>query len=152
MTAALRAWNEDFRPFRVDDFARRIRVPAEGFRYEFNERQSPYAVLADFDGNGWRDAALYGVSGDSVHLVAVLDDSAAARVDRIESWPSGFQERGKLDTFLWYVGAGRLSVPWDDPDSTVTLSRPGIVLVYFEKAAITHYFSDGRWQSIVTGD
>jgi hypothetical protein len=153
MRLALHEFDREFRVLERKDFAREIVEPQPGWRYPFDEHQEPWAVLADFDGDGDRDAALLGSSGKTLKLLVVWADSSEPQAAslRERAWDSRV-ERRHLDEFLQHRPAG--PVPWagGDEDTTFTIPHDGVELVYFEKAAVTRYYDGDVWREIVTGD
>lgn len=131
---------------------------AGGWSYPWDARQSPVAVLADFDGDGRDDVALLQRSSGGGRAVAVLDTRPAPTVHVFHEWTrSALGETGPTAFYLVRYPAGRHEVPDFDGTgagtaSTVDLPNEGITVSYYGKAATTHYFKDGRFQKMTTAD
>lgn len=70
---ALRNYNPDFKIWEQNEYK-----PEVIGLYSFSARQSPSAILGDFNGDGYIDAALSGRNKTSSVLLAVLSDSATS--------------------------------------------------------------------------
>lgn len=128
-----------------------------GFRYPWSEREAPFAVFADFDGNGTRDAVLLQRSADTGRVVAVLDVPPRPRVVELRRWARmDAGESGPMTSFyLRLHPAGAMHVPdfgGGKGDTTIVLAREGVTVAYFGKAARTFWYEDGRFESRTTAD
>ena len=165
MYNALQAWNPEFEPYRLRDFALRVRrgvSSAYGLSSE-TDKQALFTALGDFDGNGDRDAALLGHAGTRAYLVAVLARGTEAKVDVLESWePDPKERRAGLELFLSHVPAGARMTglgqmrtkPTADgkgttsvPDTSLFLGRPAFNLGRDRISEIVYYHDGGIWKS-----
>ena len=127
-----------------------------GFRYPWSERQAPFAVIADFDGNGANDVVLLQRSPEMGRVVAVLDVPPRPRVIELRRWArADAGEGGPMTSFyLMLQPAGAMHAPdfGSGVDTTITLRREGVVVAYFGQAARTFWYEDGRFESRTTAD
>ena len=123
----------------------------------WGEREAPFAVLADFDGNGRRDAVLLQRSPDEGRVVAVLNDLPKPRVVELRRWArTDAGDAAPLTGFyLRLHPAGTLRVPdlgGGGGDTTVTLTHEGVEVVAYGQAARTYWYADGDFTSLTTAD
>jgi hypothetical protein len=157
---ALAADGAGFTAFGPADVHPEIVRGTGGWSYPWNDRQAPWAVVGDFDGDGRRDAALLQRSSDAIRAVAVLDTPAAPTVHELQRAAFGALGKGAGEPSEFYLTlhpAGPRSVPdfggeRGGRDSTVTLPNEGITVAYFGKAAATHYHAGGRFHRLTTAD
>jgi len=159
MTRELAAEDTSFKTLTPFEFVYEIvrTDPVDGaWRYSYNGRESPFAVIADFDGDGNDDVALLQRSQTKGRVVAVLDRGDEPRVVLVKEWErvtSG--DVGKSGFYLSLFRAGPYHVPdfgGSGIDTTVTLAHEGIQVSNYGKAATTYYWTDERFASVVTGD
>ena len=125
--------------------------------YPWTAREAPFAVIADFDGNGSKDVALLQRSEGEGRAVVVLDVPPRPRAVELRRWSrADAGESGPLTSFyLRLHRAGLMRVPdfgGSGADTTVTLPREGIEVVAWGKAAKTYWYSNGRFESVTTAD
>ena len=140
------------------DFGPEILGGSGGFAYPWSAREAPFAVIADFDGNGARDVALLQRSDKEGRAVVVLDVPPRPRVVHLRRWArSAAGDTGELSAFyLRLHPAGTIRVPdfggSGAGDSTVTLVHEGIEVVAYGQAARTYWYDNGDFASIGTAD
>jgi hypothetical protein len=129
-----------------------------GWPYPFTPREAPFAVIADFDGNGTNDVALLQRTEFDARAVAVLDVPPRPRLLTLRRWRrADAGETGPLSPFyLRLHPAGTIRVPdlggGAAGDSTVTLPREGVQVVAYGQAARTYWYSNGDFVSLQTAD
>jgi hypothetical protein len=158
MTQALAAGDSGYATLGPFDFVSSI-SPGDAtdgaWRYSYNGREAPFAVIADFDGNGRDDVALLQRSPEGGRVVVVFDDSAP-RVAIAKSWlrmTAG--DTGKSGFYLSLFREGPYRVPdfgGAGVETTVTLAHEGIEVSNFGKTATTYYWTGERFESVTTGD
>jgi hypothetical protein len=131
MRLALYDYDHGFRILERRDFVAQV-IKAKGWDYPFDQAQEPWAVLEDFDGDGRRDAALLGTSGDSLKLLFVSGDSISPRVESIHARQLG--PHGWRGPIPWYLRQWRPHFPVG--------SKKGVELVFLRNAALTYVCYD----------
>ena len=147
MTQALAAGDSGYATLTPCDFVSEI-VPGDAtdgaWRYSYNAREAPFAVIADFDGDGSDDVALLQHSLDAGRVVVA---KAWERTTAGDTGKSGF--------YLSLFRAGPYRVPdfgGSGIDTTVTLAHEGIQVSNYGKAATTYYWTGDKFASVATGD
>ena len=159
MTQALAAGDSGYATVTPFEFVKSI-VPGDAgdgtWHYAYNGREAPFAVIADFDGDGRDDVALLQRSPETGRVVVVFDDPDHPRVAIAKAWArvtSG--DVGKSGFYLSLFRAGPYRVPdfgGSGFDSTVTLPHEGIQVSNYGKAATTYYWTGDKFESVQTGD
>jgi hypothetical protein len=151
---------EGFATLSPFDFVKEI-VPGDttggGWRYPYDGRQAPFALVADFDGDGRDDVALLQRSNEGGRVAVVLDPRPAPRVFILRAWTNAATgETAKTGFYLTRFPAGRFKVPdyggSGDTSQVAELAHEGIQVSNYGKAATTYYWSDGQFRSVTTGD
>jgi len=113
-------------------------------------------VRADFDGDGHEDAALLQCSSTEHRFVVVLDRAPDPLCIELSRWKrEGKDNRVRLGVYLQRLPAGAIDLPnWDtgEVDTTIILAHDAVEFVTFGKAADAYFWSDGRFQEMVTMD
>ena len=160
MTKELLATDPSFTTLTPFDFVSDI-VPghtADGaWRYSYNGREAPFAVIADFDGDGNDDVALLQRSQAKGRVIAILDRGDEPRAVVVKEWDRMTAgDAGKSGFYLSLFRAGPYTVPdfggTGDTSRTVTLAHEGIEVSNYGKAATTYYWTDEHFESVTTGD
>jgi hypothetical protein len=158
MTLALADENAGYTTLTPQDFVAEI-VPgtAGGWSYPYDDRQAPFAAIADFDGDGRSDVALLQRSNLGGRAAVVLDAQPAPRVVELRAWTNAATgESGKTGFYLTRFPAGRFKVPdyggSGDTSQVADLAYEGIQVSAYGKAATTYYWTDGQFRSVTTGD
>jgi hypothetical protein len=157
MERALEASGRGFRTYAVADFDTAIVRESPGWRYPFDPSQAPFGVIGDFDGDRRWDAALLQRSASEFRSVVVLDRTPSPEVVELSrtTLAAAELEDGQVWWFLMRVAPGSIPVPnWETGavDTTIELGHDALEMVYFEKAAVMHYYVDGRFLEIATAD
>jgi hypothetical protein len=161
MTAALAADVKSFTTLTPFDFAAEIVPGTSGWSYPYDSLQAPFAVIADFDGDGRDDVALLQHNARGGRAAVVLDTAPAPRVLVLRSWVWNVLENSRSDPgperfYLTRFPAGRFRVPdfggSGDTSQVADLAHEGVELAYFGKSATTYYWSDGAFRSVTTSD
>jgi hypothetical protein len=125
--------------------------------YEYDGRQAPFPLIADFDGDGRDDVALLQRSPARGRVIAVFDVIDAPRLVFVTSWDrmrSG--DAGKSGYYLSRFRAGPYKVPdfagSGDTTSTVTIAHESIEVSNYGKTATTYYWTGENFESVTTGD
>jgi len=107
---------------------------------------------ADFNGDHQPDYALLLKNTDDQYAVWVLQSQAgtyqAIQLYQLEA------NNLPLSTGIELLPAGQLNYMDLDADDnkTIQLQQPAIQVVFFEAAAETYYWKNGKYQSVTTGD
>lgn len=161
MTQALADEHTEFRTLTPPEFLDDIVPGKSGWSYPYDSRQAPFAVIADFDGDGRMDVALLQQNVRGGRAAVVLDRTPAPRVLVLRTWvwdvlPNTRSDPGPFRFYLTRFPAGRFRVPdfggSGDTSQVADLAHEGVELSYFGKAATTYYWSDGAFRSVTTSD
>ncbi|MBT9586140.1 FG-GAP repeat protein [bacterium] len=114
--------------------------------YKFSDRQLPWAVLGDFNGDGKTDLVVDGHSGAHFLRLAFLSPGYTVTVVEKGQWTAGDHW-----TYLKHMPPGVHDMPIGD-QKTVTLKSDAFCEVFPEKAAIMHYWKGGRFQEYYLSD
>jgi hypothetical protein len=148
MTTALAASTPGFSPYHTDWFTPEVRArftelyPAAG-----RGCTSPSAVFADFNGDGFVDAALLGAKGDTQALIALLSNQTGYRVEELQVG-STLVSKGEMTNFLLVAAAGT-PLP-DAPGAPPRLAMPGVVFNGGTWGPDYFYVHDGAWLSALS--
>jgi hypothetical protein len=139
------------------DFGPEILSGTGGFTYPWSAREAPFAVTADFDGDGRLDVAVLQRSTTHGRAAVVLDAEPQPRVAELRRWArSDAGDTGALSPFyLQLHPAGTMRMPdfgGTGSDTTVTLAHTGIEVVAYGQAARTYWYENGRFTSLTTAD
>jgi len=152
---AIRGYNPDFQIRRQADY-----LPSLLKQYPFSNRQLPFAVIGDFNGDGRNDVVLQGHDKTNELLIAVLSSSSGPSVMEImksalvdpktESYGMGDHNEYGLWVYLTFVPRGMVDSPFSN--RPLKLSTDAFELNYFEKASVLYYLSGWKFQKYVTSD
>ena len=155
MTDAIRRFDPSFAPWSDGDYLPEIR---EFYRY--TERQTPFAVLGDINGDGRIDAVLDGRTRSRSVLLAVLSrrNGYTARVvqqadliDPKTNWyGSGIRRQYGKDSFLTHVGPQRIKSTYET--MPLVLRHDAFEINFWERAASIYFYRKGRFQSYTSSD
>ncbi len=114
--------------------------------YKKSERQLPYAVIGDFDGNGRTDAALLcETRGKIKHLVA-LEQNGQYKLYELGT----FEPRKPFTIAIYYSRPRTVESHWMKEPLTIT--HDSILVGVFESSAWIHYWHDGQFKSYTLSD
>jgi hypothetical protein len=146
MHDALQAVAPGFEAFRRRDYSRDIRQ-----YLRLNELTIPlFAVVGDLNGDGRKDAVVHGVRDSGVVIVAVLNNRSGARAVEIRRHRDFDPQNRRLGTYLVHQPPETIRSEWEE--QPLQLRNDAFVIVYFEKAAMLHYYRDGKFLEYVTAD
>jgi hypothetical protein len=139
MKAAVVAYDATFEPFPDSYF------DAEYVgNYEYTERQAPFAVIGDMNGDHVTDVIVLG-HGKHDALLAILSEGKKFRVVELEKvWgPDAYlrlQERGRVE--------------WHDAlePAPLTLETDAYIVGIADKAATVYYWRNGKFEQYAIGD
>lgn len=141
MKAALRQYDPSFTPFTYRDYH-----PDIFQTYDFNKKQSLFAVIGDFNGDGIQDVALHGRSQGRTVIVCIL--SKEGKFEALEVTPTEPRWKNGLEAFL----AFRIKVLSDASSDRQTSINDAFELVSFRRKAALYYFKDGEFTADETVD
>jgi hypothetical protein len=117
--------------------------------YDCTSRQTPWAVVGDFDGDGLQDVIVDGHAGEPCYRLCAW--GASAHVDTIFGKVGDRRRGGRpFHSVLMYAWPGEQRSGCSD--STVFIFCDGYVDDIFERAASTWYWQDGKWHGFVSSD
>jgi hypothetical protein len=116
--------------------------------YQFTSRQTPWAVLGDFDGDGRQDLIVDGHVGDRFYRLCVWG-RVPARVDTLSTKLWG-RSGTPFHDVLMYAPPGDQSSNFSDDQ--VFVFTDAYVDYLFERAGVTWYWQDGRWNPFGSSD
>jgi len=127
------------------------------WHYDYDGRQAPFAVIADFDGDGRADAALLQRSKTRGRVVVIFDRDRSPQVATVKEWSRVTAgDAGRSGFYLSRFPAGPYKVPdfggSGDTARTVTLEHEGIEISNYGKAATTYWWTGEKFDSVTTGD
>jgi len=152
---AIRIYNPEFQIRKQADY-----LPSLLKQYLFSNRQLPYAVIGDFNGDGRKDVVLQGCDKTSDLLIAVLSSNSgpgvmeimrSKRVDpQTEFYGMGDHNEYGMWVYLTLVPRGVIASPF--AKNPLKLSTDAFELNYFEKASVLYYLDGPRFLKYITGD
>ena len=143
----------EFKPYQLADY-----LPPILDQYDLNEHQAPFAVWADFNGDGVDDLIVHGKTGRETLELAVLSTGQGYRCEVLECAPiseeTGYEVSGKRyfgrTLFLEYQSPGPIESRYEK--STLLLKEPAVQLTVFLKASWILFYRQGAWETYTTGD
>jgi hypothetical protein len=156
MEHALERTGPGFRTYAIAEFDSQIVNVWPGWSYHFDPSQAPFGVIGDFDGDRRWDVALLQRSPKESRFVVVLDRDPVPEVVELKRDP--LSPEAMNETLWWFlvrIPPGSIPLPnWDTGtvDSTLELGNDAVEIVYFEKAAVMHYYVDGKFVEVATAD
>lgn len=157
MEKALHEFDPDFEIWSQTDFIPLIRNQV----FDFNLKQTPSAVIGDFNGDGIKDIALFGHNQTDSRIISIVSDGNAFKAYEIASFKQmdpedqwivvgpDTKEHG-LQIYITYHPPGFIESPYEEKG--LDLKTDAIEIIYFEKAATLVYFEKGAFHEYVTAD
>lgn len=132
MEDALDRYNRDFDPWGLNDYGGLLRT-LDDREYAFSSRQTPWAVIGDFNGDGRYDIALSGRDDRDALVVLILSNGQRKyRAVELESEPYDPDDpRSVRPALLQYLYPGHYVI--DDP----RLRRPREIIVDLPAVQVT---------------
>jgi|SRR5688500_9732929 len=157
MWAALEKHVPNFTIYRFDEFEPSLFRPGLGRHSEVTDRQSPFAVVGDFNGDRIRDVIVNGCTPTSCGLIAVL--SHRKRFVAADVGPPLPQARGyprpndvPMETVLRLVRPGVIHSPHLEGKPLV-LKTDAVEDIFVGKGSGVYYYSgSGSFEYYATGD
>jgi len=123
--------------------------------YPFSERQAPFAVVGDFDGDHHPDVLLDGTAGGRAVTLAVFTTGTGARAVNMGTGQAGARPLQAYWSLLPVRDASgrshaRVTSPYERKHTT--MSGDGLVRTYWEKAATLYYYREGEFRQYAVGD
>jgi hypothetical protein len=117
----------------------------------------PYAVIADFNGDGRRDVVLDGQSPTRIRRIVLLSDRTGFRALLLgdqprDAGPEVPPGSGQRTIYLSYVAPGRIDSSPELEDSAMVLQHDAFEVGYWEQAAVVYYWNGRTFAEYVTGD
>jgi hypothetical protein len=152
MLAALRATDSAFAPY--DDAEYRADLLSQ---YPADAHARPYAVIADFNGDGRRDVVMDGQSPRRTERIVLLSSRSGFQALLLAEQPetagtATAPGKGQRTVYLSYVAPGRIDSTPELEDSVLTLRHEAFEVGYWEQAAVVYYWNGRAFAQYVTGD
>ena len=152
MVAVLRATDSAFVPY--DDAEYRADLLDQ---YPADTHARPYAVIADFNGDGRRDVVMDGQSAGRIARIALLSRRSGYEALLIDEQPQAAAApavvgRGQRTVYLSYVAPGKIDSTPELEDSVLTLRHEAFEVGYWEQASVLYYWNGRVFAQYVTGD
>lgn len=163
MWAALERHAPGFAPFRHEDYAQFLLPflkPSPGktakWSYEITERQVPFAVIGDFNGDNALDVVVNGCSPTRCGPIAVFSRGkgyVAVDLRPGSKQDEGFQPPidGLREDVLVLVKAGVVRSSGWEP-KPLRLKMDAVQEFYWGKGSAIYYYADGVFKRYTTGD
>ena len=142
IASAISAYAATFEPWRESDYDGMLRRT-----YKFSDREAPFAVIADFNGDGTPDVAIDGHTKTKAVVIAVVSTPGGYRVIEVAHGPGGVPKIDYVDLVRaphHFIGAFE-GHPLD-------LRHDAFEVVWYEKASTLFYWRRGRFVRYITGD
>jgi hypothetical protein len=123
--------------------------------YPADAHARPYAVIADFNGDGRQDVVVDGESPGRTRRIVLLSEGSGFRALLLAEQPSragaGFG-KGRRTVYLSYVARGRIDSTPELEDSVLTLRHDAFEVGYWEQAGVLYYWDGRAFAEYITGD
>ena len=139
---AIQATAPGFRPWELSDYDPDIRK-----YYRVTSRQTPWAVVGDFNGDGWCDVVIDGHDSTTAYRLCVWGGKKQSRVLRLTS---GLLPTLPMGAVLQYVAPGEVVTNFDD--SSKFLFNDGFNDYIWEKAGSLYFWNKDRFDTFTTSD
>jgi hypothetical protein len=152
MLAVLRVVDSAFTPY--DDAEYRADLLSQ---YPTNPHARPYAVIADFNGDGQQDVVMDGQSPSRIGRIVLLSGrsgfQALLLVDHPRDGPpASATGTGERTVYLSYVAPGRIDSTPELEDSVLVLRHEAFEVGYWEQAGVLYYWDGRVFAEYITGD
>jgi hypothetical protein len=152
MLAAVRAIDSAFAPY--DDAEYRADLLSQ---YPADAHARPYAVIADFNGDGQRDVVMDGQSPRRTGRIVLLSSRSGFQALLLAEQPQAAGTPAALRTgqrtvYLSYVAPGKIDSTPELEDTVLTLRHDAFEVGYWEQAAVLYYWNGRAFAQYVTGD
>jgi len=119
--------------------------------YSITDKQLPFAVIGDFNGDGTEDLAVEGHNNIATKFIALVSDSNDYNVIEIETSELN-KSNGKYysGVVYSYTGPGLIKSEWES--SPLELLNDAIMCTIPESAALVYYYKDGKFITYMTAD
>lgn len=147
MRAALDDYAPNYQPWRLENYVQDIvqKQPQVG---------ALFGVVADYNGDGKDDVALDGYEANDELIFVIVSDGDEYRAVEIMRRAHDPQNRPRAE-YLELQAAGPLEIPESlrqQESVPSSLAHPGFQHIHEGQAGTLHYWRDGRFVELVTGD
>ena len=119
-----------------------------GRGYQCTMRQVPWAVVGDFNGDGWCDLVVDGRSGTKGYRLLVWGGARPKVMTLLMEDLS--KVTGKREVVLQFYGPGTIGTNYSD--TTMVLFTDAFDDCHWEKACVMHFWKKDHFEQFVTSD
>jgi hypothetical protein len=123
--------------------------------YSFTEKQTPFAVIGDFNGDEVLDVILLGHDRKYVQLLGIVSSANGFEIVPVLSYPwtepgEKMRDAGLMAKYLAYVPPRRVESAFEG--FPLELKTDAFELLYFKKSSVLYYYENGVFNQYTTGD